>query len=150
MVREAKGGEMSDELKPCPFCGEKAEIRVKQWIDGEGYPDKLVWVECPDCGDTHRPDNWNTRPIEDALRAELETAYFEKAEFQESNTRLREALGRAHQQRDALKDELEQARVRLAEAEADAERLYHAIKSEDDETTIEALDAHEKRKEGGQ
>jgi len=70
---------MSEELKllPCPFCGGTPEL-----ID-EGY--KVV--QCTKCGvaskavlvlnDTHGVGNkkakkeWNTRPIEDAIRAEL-------------------------------------------------------------------------------
>ena len=75
---------MSKKLKPCPFCGkETAEVEC----DGAFW-----WVECQSCGATghvfwfilnngnaHRIaiDNWNTRPIEDALNsriAELEEA----------------------------------------------------------------------------
>ena len=55
---------MSEELKPCPFCGgsnitEEASISV---------------VFCADCGgekDTDFGGDWNTRPIEDALNARI-------------------------------------------------------------------------------
>lgn len=33
------------ELKPCPFCGEKAEITVHKFFSG----DYAIWVGCPDC-----------------------------------------------------------------------------------------------------
>jgi len=54
---------MSEELKPCPFCGgsnitEEASISV---------------VFCADCGGEKDTDmgSWNTRPIEDALNARI-------------------------------------------------------------------------------
>ena len=54
---------MSEELKPCPFCGgsnitEEASISV---------------VFCADCGGEKDTDmgSWNTRPIEDALTARI-------------------------------------------------------------------------------
>lgn len=46
------------ELKQCPFCGSEAHIVNDN-------------VECSFCFVTSLTD-WNTRPIEDALRAELE------------------------------------------------------------------------------
>lgn len=65
---------MSEELKPCPFCGKPGEL-----VDAKG----LIHLETRDdfacCTDvTCMPmpmhfdvSQWNTRPIEDALRAEL-------------------------------------------------------------------------------
>lgn len=53
---------MSDETsKPCPFCGQMSP-----------YGDKF----CDDCIDTNENvgawiDNWNNRPIEDALKAQI-------------------------------------------------------------------------------
>jgi len=61
---------MSEELKPCPFCG-GSKVQI---IDYE-FTDQ---IECDECGNLVRPSCWNTRPIEDALRAE--------------NKRLREEL----------------------------------------------------------
>ncbi len=79
------------ELKPCPFCGGKAEIEV----DG-----MFRWVECKNehCGASGKvfsflvdagnannivANNWNIRPIEDALRDRAEKAERELADVQE-------------------------------------------------------------------
>jgi len=51
---------MSEELKPCPFCGEPVEFNK--------FAEKVV---CEDCGATIYSDYWNTRPIEDALNARI-------------------------------------------------------------------------------
>lgn len=70
---------MSD-LKPCPFCGSEAQkfnTGIDTWI--EYSHDKKCPMRYSDYdGDT--PEDmtaWNTRPIEDALRAELEAALAE-------------------------------------------------------------------------
>ena len=60
---------MSEELRPCPFCGEPADDRynrlakcsnksclMNHWVDDEDF-----FID----------DDWNTRPIEDALRARI-------------------------------------------------------------------------------
>ena len=50
-------------VKKCPFCG-----------NGEDYVDgsyKNNHVHCHYCGETIKIENWQSRPIEDALRAEL-------------------------------------------------------------------------------
>ena len=72
---------MTEELKPCPFCGSEAEFNSDEF--GEG-------VFCKSCGaNMHNgvygeegrkfaSADWNSRPIENELEAE--------------NTRLREAL----------------------------------------------------------
>ena len=60
---------MTDELKPCPFCGGKAEFEKD-----EGW-----FVFCEKCGsmtvlfDTkpEAKETWNSRPIEDAQAAEI-------------------------------------------------------------------------------
>ena len=94
---------MSDELKPCPFCKGNAEWSVKagSW----GYYPARHSVYCPCCdikffeGDEFeeglnkrerlacRAESlklWNSRPIEDALRAKLAIAV-EALEFQRDN-----------------------------------------------------------------
>ena len=55
---------MSEELKPCPFCGGEAELCYSE-----------VDTFCRKCNVMQETELWNTRPIEDALNkriAELE------------------------------------------------------------------------------
>jgi hypothetical protein len=69
-----------NELAPCPFCGGKA--KVESCEDGP-----VAWCENPSCGTVVVcAYQWNTRPVEDALRAELEQA-------RASNAELTDALG---------------------------------------------------------
>ena len=66
---------MSEELKPCPFCG---QLRPKDWTE----INKLVL--CPHCESVALRKNWNTRPIEDAQAkriAELESILKETVEL---------------------------------------------------------------------
>jgi Lar family restriction alleviation protein len=70
---------MPDQLKPCPFCGGQ-NVKCDNERDKRGYT--VYFGKCFDCGamghDTRNYDKataaWNTRPIEDALRAQLEAA----------------------------------------------------------------------------
>ncbi len=64
---------MTDELKPCPFCGWKAEIKGPDGDTGG------MWeISCPNTCRAlvvaERRDwavrRWNTRPVEDELRAD--------------------------------------------------------------------------------
>lgn len=61
---------MDSELKPCPFCG-KVDIEI---VENEGEE----WIMCDTCTSAMMNiseasiENWNTRPIEDDLRAEIE------------------------------------------------------------------------------
>lgn len=74
---------MSEELKPCPFCGETPIYAVTP--DGENDS-----IDCR-CGESEcflddgRLDQWNCRPIEDAQAVRIEALEVE-------NGRLREAL----------------------------------------------------------
>jgi len=52
---------MSEILRPCPFCG-SADIRTEPGIN-LNYCDK--------CSAEANIEHWNTRPIEDALRARI-------------------------------------------------------------------------------
>lgn len=52
---------MSEELKPCPFCGNDA-IRIMR----EGYVDP-EFVGCPKCDVFMRPRRWNARHEPDEL-----------------------------------------------------------------------------------
>jgi len=83
---------MSDELKPCPFCMGKAREFIEATIPpGDKYAH---------CAGLHNPDvmcpndaimtveQWNTRPVEDALRASLAA---KDAEIERLQTWLDEA-----------------------------------------------------------
>lgn len=65
---------MSEELKPCPFCGSEVTIR---YVRGFGM-DTGNWIGCNNCGhsymwaDESGIEIWNTRPLEDSLRKQLE------------------------------------------------------------------------------
>lgn len=103
------------ELKPCPACGGVAEMKRQ----GNDYTKKRrIVVRCPACR-LERADaaihhsmewlegvatkNWNTRPIEDALRAEVAKyrgMEVEDAALRNDNEALRAEVA-------ALKDEIE-------------------------------------------
>lgn len=74
---------MSEELKPCPFCGETPIYAVTP--DGENDS-----IDCR-CGESEcflddgRFDQWNCRPIEDAQAVRIEA-------LEAENRRLRETL----------------------------------------------------------
>src|SRR5690606_38481331 len=77
---------MTDKLKPCPFCGGEGSI------DHYGCTKVGTMYSCLDCGahlETGETFNhgqqWNDRPVEDALRAEL-------AKLMSENQRFRAAL----------------------------------------------------------
>ena len=65
---------MSD-LKPCPFCGEMP--KVNEWTL-KGITDKRCFCDNEKCpvylSKTIAIDDWNTRPIEDALNKRIARA----------------------------------------------------------------------------
>ena len=65
---------MSEELRPCPFCNIPPASKTSK-IDGKEYY-SCFNADCPNVS-WFTADEWNTRPIEDALNAriaELEAA----------------------------------------------------------------------------
>ena len=69
-------------LKACPFCGEQPETSK----DYFGSEERLAF--CRNCGTDNNPftySEWNNRPIEDKLKAEIERL---KAENKELNNAL--------------------------------------------------------------
>ena len=74
---------MSDELKPCSFC--KSIPQAYTWIL-YGITETRYFCPNPDCPHSVRTvtlEQWNTRPIEDALNARI-------AELEEENDRLQD------------------------------------------------------------
>lgn len=67
---------MSEELKPCPFCGKS---RPENWTK----VNKLVL--CPYCETVALRRTWNRRPIEDTQAIRI-------AELETERDRMREAL----------------------------------------------------------
>ena len=63
----------STNLKPCPFCGEMPKVNT--WTM-HGITESRCFCDNEKCpvylSKTIAIDDWNIRPIEDALRAELE------------------------------------------------------------------------------
>ena len=59
------------ELKPCPFCGSEA---IDASYNEDGYMAVCSNRDCEMDGDPLLTNTWNTRPIEDALRKQLEIA----------------------------------------------------------------------------
>lgn len=77
---------MSDELNPCPFCGSEEYVTITNHPVYAGLPPS-VSITCDECTaggpDVTGKDEalaiaaWNTRPLEDALAADLATAQAE-------------------------------------------------------------------------
>lgn len=66
---------MSEELKACPFCGSDAITtwygkRAVIWCSNETCP--MMNVDTGDLPIDEAKTHWNTRPLEDALRKQLE------------------------------------------------------------------------------
>ena len=62
---------MSEELRPCPFCG--GEAQVNTWTM-HGITESRCFCPNSDCPNSVRTvalEQWNTRPIEDALTARI-------------------------------------------------------------------------------
>ena len=71
---------MTDELKPCPFCGSKAKIVYDDSNDDLHFAGVRVCCQNLSCGAKGVPyflsydaiESWNARPLESALLAEIE------------------------------------------------------------------------------
>ena len=85
---------MSEELKPCPFCGGKALYCPPDYQDARhivicnGY-DCIARPSMHASSRKHVITDWNTRPVEDALRAKV--AYLESA-LNDAETNVHKAL----------------------------------------------------------
>ncbi len=75
-IREWRKEDEMDELKACPFCG-KNNGKI-MYSDSRNWK----WVHCDKCGadgpadlgESGAIEHWNTRPIEDDLRHQLDIA----------------------------------------------------------------------------
>lgn len=112
------------EIKPCPHCGGKAELYVREYTDLEAnYGDARVDCVSEKCfiGGWHKPNNaikaWNARPIEDDLAA--------------SRDRASDACATVQRERDALRDAMQeiccQSNEDWAEARADPNATLNRI-----------------------
>jgi len=61
-------------LKPCPFCGGKNVLSTE-------LQDGLPFIAYCQCGAENEAENWNTRPIEDELRARIAKLEAESERF---------------------------------------------------------------------
>jgi hypothetical protein len=67
---------MTDTLKPCPLCGGEAQLEDYRDGGSNGYGVFCQTFTCQTCGPTtlnalDAINLWNTRPVEDALQAEI-------------------------------------------------------------------------------
>jgi len=59
---------MSDNLKPCPFCGGDATLSIGKYGNGAPWP----YIECEQCAASTEPHIWNTRAdLHDDTKAQL-------------------------------------------------------------------------------
>ncbi|CAK0753277.1 hypothetical protein CCP3SC15_1930006 [Gammaproteobacteria bacterium] len=100
------------ELKPCPFCGAPGAL----YKSGDGPYDRAGCdLECH--GFPEMIEKWNTRPLEDALRAELAQEK-DDLDYCQANLQRDGMLALAHYERaQKAEAELAQARQRIAELE---------------------------------
>ena len=62
---------MSHKLRPCPFCGSNAQVNT--WTT-HGITESRCFCSNSDCPNSVRTvalEQWNTRPIEDALNKRI-------------------------------------------------------------------------------
>jgi|SRR5690606_20310643 len=95
------------ELRACPFCGGEVKLYREPYQGGQQAGINPIGLLCPGCKTTHLFDahesqvmlkkHWNTRPIEDSLRArvaELEGSLARATEAAYDYDSKRAALGK--------------------------------------------------------
>jgi len=101
---------MSEELRPCPFCG-GTKICTEKGIN-------LNY--CDNCSAESNVEHWNNRPIEDALNARI-------AELEAEIAKLKAEIEQRADHESYLSQEFAntyyEKNARIAELEADKERL---------------------------
>jgi len=115
---EAEPEQKRGELKPCPFCG--GMPKVNDWTL-KGITDKRCFCDNEKCpvylSKTIAIDDWNTRPIEDALNAriaELEAEVTKCHELQDSYCDRIAQLEKEIARRDEIITRLKEDAERLA------------------------------------
>ena len=82
---------MSEELRPCPFC--KSNNTTLDYYEISCPQELGTIVVCNDCGASAKSIvDWNTRPIEDELRAEIERLKVRIEELEAAGTILRDCF----------------------------------------------------------
>lgn len=104
---------MADEMKTCPFCARDV------WVG-------TVIAGCPDCGTEFTHEYWNTRPIEDALRAEFKELTTERNLLSDTCVDLRAEVAKLKADIKAISwhrdaEELENNKLRIEVARLQAE-----------------------------
>ena len=113
---------MSEELRPCPFCNIPPASKTSK-IDGKEYY-SCFNADCPNVS-WFTADEWNTRPIEDALNAriaELECQLEDWAEgFVVLIAELEEEVTKGNELQDSYCDRIAKLEAYVAELEAETE-----------------------------
>lgn len=112
---EVEEGEEA-KLKPCPFCG-GAKICTEKSIN-------LNY--CDSCSAESNVEHWNTRPIEDELRARIAELEAEKCVLIDQQREAENHLIDKNLHIDSLYEEGYKLQQRIAELEAMVERLIEA------------------------
>lgn len=74
---------MSEELRECPFCGGTRSISVLNFFTGDSFRKcDICGAEAPEGKTTEEAvELWNHRPVEDALKAEVEELQYLERQF---------------------------------------------------------------------
>ncbi len=127
------------ELKPCPFCGGEASIEndgLYRWVEclnSKCEASARVFMFINDVGNADYivAQNWNTRPIEDALNARI-------AELEAENDRLQDGWFRDETicPDGSLRPKVSDLLNRIAELEAEIDQLtaHSDIERQDDKS----------------
>ncbi len=130
---------MSEELKPCPWCNGEAYAFPVLDRNGEHDGFSVLCFGCDASIETYASKEkaifaWNTRPIEDALRAKV--AYLESA-LNDAETDVHKALS-AFNELDAQWESVPWEAINNALYLAEEYAKYHLAQSFGDDTDYDA------------
>jgi hypothetical protein len=74
----SKGVEMTDELKPCPYCGHEPDSRISDTDGNKYYTCCSKWCRN---GNWYTLEEWKSRPLEDALQKRIAELEIEKEKW---------------------------------------------------------------------